>query len=99
MSYYFLAALNRHDRERFADYQRGAQRAAYAAAPKLEFLASAEDITVEEGELDANVLVLVRFADEAEYRAWWDSEEYQAVIPAREESADTRFAVTFPGRE
>jgi uncharacterized protein (DUF1330 family) len=99
MSFYFLAALNRHDRERFAEYQRGAQEAAYAAAPDLAFLASAEDLTVEEGELDANLLVLVRFADEAAYRAWWDSEQYQAVIPAREASADTRFVVTFPGRE
>jgi uncharacterized protein (DUF1330 family) len=99
MSFYFLAAMKKHDAERFAEYQHGAQRAAFAAAPNLAFLASAENVRVEEGELDANTVVLLRFADEDEFRAWWQDEEYRAVVPAREASADTRFAVTFSGRD
>lgn len=95
MSHYLLAVMNKHDAETFARYQAGAVRTlgAYKMAP----LAVTGTINVEAGELDANVLVLVRFEDEAEFQRWWTSEEYAKIQPLREKSADTLFAVTFPG--
>jgi uncharacterized protein (DUF1330 family) len=95
MSHYMLAAMNKHDAETFAQYQAVAVQTlgAYKMAP----VAVTGTINVEVGELDANVLVLIRFEDEAEFRAWWRSSEYAKVQPLREKSAETVFAVTFPG--
>jgi uncharacterized protein (DUF1330 family) len=95
MSHYLLAAMRKHDAEGFAEYQAGSRRTlgAYRMRPE----AITEEVVTVLGELEANVLVLIRFEDEAEFHAWWDSEEYAQVKPLREKSAETLFAVTFPG--
>jgi uncharacterized protein (DUF1330 family) len=95
VSHYLLAAMNKHDAEGFAEYQAGARRT--LGAHRMRPAAITEEVVTVLGELDANVLVLIRFDDEAEFHAWWDSAEYAKVKPLREKSADTVFAVTFPG--
>lgn len=95
MSHYFIAAMSRFDAQTFAEYQ--AEAVATIGTRHMTPVAITESVTVEEGELDADVLVLLRFSDEAEFRAWWDSPEYARAKPLRERSAVTRFAVTVPG--
>ncbi|NKQ56951.1 DUF1330 domain-containing protein [Amycolatopsis sp. K13G38] len=93
--HFLLALMNKHDAETFAQYQAGAVQtlSAYEMAP----VAVTSAIEVEEGELEANMLVLIRFSDEDEFRRWWTSSEYAKVQPLREKSAETVFAITFPG--
>ena len=95
MSHYLLAIMKTHDAETFAEYQVGTVRT--MSAYKMTPVAATGAINVEEGELDANVLVLIRFEGEAEYQRWWTSEEYAKIRPLREKSTDTLLAVTFPG--
>lgn len=95
MSHYLLAAMKKHDAETFARYRAGAVQT--LSTHRMAPFAVTEDIAVEEGSLGANILVLIRFEDEAEFRAWWNGSEYAKVKPLREKSADTLFAVTFPG--
>jgi len=40
------------------------------------------------GAIDHSDVVVLRFADAAAARAWFDSPAYQALIPLREEAAD-----------
>ena len=96
MSYYFLAAIRAHDAEAYSRYQASA-RANLVSDHRFELLAVSPKYTVEEGELDATDLVLLRFPDQAEFEAWWHSERYQEIKPLRLASADTLFATTFEG--
>ena len=93
MSFYFLAALKKNDAERFAEYQ--IKTRDIVSALDVELLAVTENFEVLEGELEATNLVLLRFPDEAEFRKYWDDPAYRAVVPLREQSAVTNFALTF----
>lgn len=96
MSYYFLAAIRRSDTEVFQRYQ-DAAREQLIEHHRFEPLAVSPRFTVEEGELDAGDLVLLKFPDKAEFDSWWHSERYQEIKPLRLASAETLFAVTFEG--
>lgn len=96
MSYYFLAAVRRRDTETYQRYQE-AGRGQLVEHHRFEALAVSPAFTVEEGELDASDLILLRFPDKTEFEAWWHSERYQEIKPVRLASADTLFAATFEG--
>lgn len=96
MSYYFLAAIRSHDAATYSRYQVAA-RANLVADHHFEPVAVSPQYTLEEGELDATDLVLLRFPDRAEFEAWWHSKRYQEIKPMRLASADTLFAATFEG--
>jgi uncharacterized protein (DUF1330 family) len=96
MSYYFLAAIRAHDAETYSRYQ-AAARANLVADHRFDLLAVSPEYTVEEGELDATDLVLLRFPDQAEFEAWWHSDRYQEIKSMRLASAETLFAATFEG--
>jgi uncharacterized protein (DUF1330 family) len=93
MSRYFLAVMDKKDAATFSEYQ---QKAKELVAPlDVNLLAVTESVDTVAGAFNATTLVLLEFPDEAEFRKWWDSDEYKAITPLREASADTRFAVTF----
>jgi uncharacterized protein (DUF1330 family) len=93
MSCYFLAVVDKHDPQRYADYSK--VNRAIVAGWDVKVHALTDEIKTQEGDFDATSVVLLEFPDDAEFRKWWDSEEYAAVKPIRLESSTLRFAVTF----
>jgi uncharacterized protein (DUF1330 family) len=68
------------------------------AIPTLEahgakILAFSEDPDVVEGTLANKRFVLLEFASREAFRAWYDSPEYQAILPMRLESVPGTFVV------
>lgn len=96
MSYYFLAAIRRTDHEVFQRYQ-DAARQQLIEHHRFEPLAVSPEFTLEEGELEASDLVLLKFPDKSEFDSWWRGQRYQEIKPLRLASAETLFAATFEG--
>ncbi|HEY1973585.1 MAG TPA: DUF1330 domain-containing protein [Pseudonocardia sp.] len=96
MAHYFLAAIRRHDTQAYQAYQ-AAGRAQLIEHHRFEPLAVSPPFELEEGELDASDLILLRFPDKTEFESWWRSARYQEIKPLRLNSSDTLFAVTFEG--
>ncbi|AQT82349.1 hypothetical protein B1R94_28570 [Mycolicibacterium litorale] len=93
MSCYFLAVVDKHDPQRYADYSKVNYKIISGLDVKVH--AVTDDIKLQEGDLDATTVILLEFPDDAEFRKWWDSEEYASVKPIRLQSSTARFAVTF----
>jgi uncharacterized protein (DUF1330 family) len=86
MAAYVLAQLNVHDPEGFQRYRE-------KVAPLVErfggrYLVRGGAIETLEGELSASRLVIIEFADREAARRWYDSPEYQEILPLRLNSAD-----------
>lgn len=87
MTVYVVAQLKFTNVEFYRRYQE-----AFPAVWKKyrgRLLAADERPMVVEGEWDKNKLVLLSFPDEAAYREWADSEEYQAISKDRTAGAET----------
>jgi uncharacterized protein (DUF1330 family) len=50
-------------------------------------------VTPVEGDWHGERLVMIEFEDEAAFREWYDSPEYQAALPMRLASTDSRAAL------
>ncbi|MEZ5932884.1 MAG: DUF1330 domain-containing protein [Alphaproteobacteria bacterium] len=86
MASYILAQLDVHDPETFQHYRD-------KVAPLVEafggrYIVRGGEVTTLEGELAAPRLVIIEFADRAAARRWYDSEEYQEILPLRLKSAE-----------
>lgn len=82
MSVYALAQLRIHDREAYGRYMAGFMPVLSKYNGRL--LAADEAPKVLEGQWwDRNKVVLMAFADEAAFRAWATSPEYQAIAVDR----------------
>lgn len=93
MSCYFLGVVSKHDHEEYAKYSQA--NVGLVSGLDLKVHALTDEVKVLEGEFDATSIVLLEFSDDAEFRKWWDSDEYAKIKPLRHASADTLFAVTF----
>jgi len=94
MAVYFIVQEEIRDREALAQY--GEQARAAPNAGKV--LAVDEAQTVIEGDWHGARTVVIEFEDEAAFRAWYDSPEYQAALPIRLGATDSRAALV-QGRE
>ncbi len=95
MTFYFLAAVDKHDRETYGKYSQANRN----ILKTLDFkpLALTDDFETLEGDTNGSSLVLLEFPDESEFRKWWDSPEYAEAKKLRIESSEMRFAITFTG--
>ena len=75
------------DPEAMAQYQSGNRAAAPAAG--LKPLVVYGELETLEGK-SADGMVILEFPDKASARAWYNSEEYQAVVPLRQKGAPYR---------
>jgi uncharacterized protein (DUF1330 family) len=50
-----------------------------------------------EGEWSPRRIVLIEFPSVEQARAWYESPEYQAILPLRQQCADTRFLTIVAG--
>lgn len=95
MSYYMLAALQKHDAEVFSRYQQ--QTAATLGAYQCTPLSVNTRHKVIDGDTAPDTVVLLEFSDEAEFDRWWNSPEYEEVKHLRHKSASVVLGVAFGG--
>lgn len=87
MTVYVVAQLKFRDERLYRRYQE-----AFPAVWKKyrgRLLAADENPEVVEGHWDGNKVVLMSFPDEAAYREWADSDEYQQIAKDRIAGANT----------
>jgi uncharacterized protein (DUF1330 family) len=85
MPAYVIATIDVTDPVRYEEYKRlaGIATAKYGG----RFLARGGDLTVLEGSLDVNRVVVVEYADIETARRFYDSPEYRAAREARKDAA------------
>ena len=92
MSVYLIAGINIRDKERYGEYVRRAL--ATLDKHEVEVLAVSDEPVSHEGTNPFRRYVLLKFADQAAFDAWYRSPEYQAAAPIRHSTAETGFFVT-----
>jgi uncharacterized protein (DUF1330 family) len=91
MSSYFIALIDIHDPGEYERYLKGFNE---VFEQYQGTVVSVEDAPrVLEGEWPARRTVILRFPDEEELRAWYESPEYQHLAEHRKNAADCKIAV------
>jgi uncharacterized protein (DUF1330 family) len=94
MSTYFIATSTVTDPEKLSAYETAA--GATLAGRDISLRAVTREAKVIEGTSPGTRVVVLEFPDEAAFREWYDSPEYQAILSQRLESTDG-FAVLVEG--
>jgi len=84
MPAYIVAQMQIHDIETYRDY--GAKVPPTVAAFDGKILAASDTAEVREGTQQYPRTVLVEFPNMDAARAWYESDEYQAILPLRQKS-------------
>ena len=91
MSVYFIGQVKLSDSEAYDRYMEAATPSVIAAGVKV---LAADDAPVKvEGDWHGHRVVIMEFEDEAAFRAWYDSPEYQKAKLIRMPAADLRAAL------
>lgn len=86
MAGFFVLHTKWHTLDRLTEYQQGAQSSlAEYGAKSLVYDVRPE---VVEGSSELAATVILEFADLATAKAWYNCDDYQAVLPIRLESSD-----------
>lgn len=83
MSAYILFMNTMQDPDLYKEYMQGAKPWLHGGTPKI----FTDAVTVLEGDPLHGRVISVEFPTRAEAEAWYNSEEYQAVIPKRQAAA------------
>jgi uncharacterized protein (DUF1330 family) len=95
MSAYLIGAFTVNDAARLGEY---AKQAGASYAPfDVTFLSQDQSPVTIEGEFPGQVLTLMRFANEEDATAWYNSDAYSSIRHLRAEAADTHFLVLARG--
>ncbi len=86
MTAFFVANVTVKNPEKMAEYAAAAARTFpdFGGEPLLKGKRM-EDLA---GSADHQMVAIVKFPDSDSLKSWYQSEEYQALIPLREEAAD-----------
>ena len=84
MSTYIIAQMQVHDIETYRDYAAKVPPTVAAFGGKI--LAASDTAEVREGTQPYPRTVLVEFPDMEAAGAWYESDEYQAILPLRQKS-------------
>jgi len=95
LSYYMIAILTQQDADLYRQYVQGA--AGSLSGVQVKPLAVGVTPDVIEGESEPTVATLLEFADEAQFRTWWNSDQYNAIKHLREKSCVTNFVIGLEG--
>jgi len=91
MAAYVIVDSKVHDPERIKAY--GAKVGATVGAHGGKPIINGSAIDVMEGDWTPSRLVVLEFADADAARAWYNSPEYQEILPIRLEAADDNFLI------
>jgi uncharacterized protein (DUF1330 family) len=94
VSVYFIVQEEIQDAEAMTEYGEKAR----AAPSPGKVLAVDDALTLLEGDWHGQRAVIIEFEDEAAFRAWYGSPEYQEALKVRLEATDSRAALVH-GRE
>ena len=86
MPCYFTATIRIHDEAEYARYLADCDEV--FARYKGRYLAVDDSPVPLEGEPESGRRVLIEFPSEAAFRAWYDSPDYQAILPHRLRGAE-----------
>ena len=93
---YVIATINVDDPEAFAsEYAAHVPPSIKAAGGKV--IVSAKEVEMLEGEREGNLTVVIEFPSVEAARGWYESEAYQAIIPARQKATSLNRAMLVPG--
>ena len=86
MTAFFVATVKVKDPAKFQQYaeQAGATFAAHGGEPVLRGKTAGALV----GSADHQAVGIIKFPSSDALQAWYDSSEYQAIVPLREEAAD-----------
>ena len=84
MPAYIIAQMQVHDIETYRDYATKVPPTVAAFDGKI--LAASDTAEVREGTQPFPRTVIVEFSDMEAARAWYESDEYQAILPLRQKS-------------
>ncbi len=88
MAAYIIADLSINDPEKFSGYTSQVPDVITKYGGKFIVRDGAVDIV--EGDWDVNRLVISEFPDMVALRRFWDSEDYQEILPLRLTATDSR---------
>jgi len=86
MAAYLIGRITVKDPQKWESYRR--QVPATLAPWQAEVVFRGKPFAAFSGAIDHSDVVVLRFADSAAAREWFDSPAYRALIPLREEAAD-----------
>jgi len=89
--YMIVEATEIKDKEKYAEYVRRVP--ATIAGFGGRYLARGGEVCVLAGDWRPRRLIILEFASMENFRYWWESPEYRAIAPLREESASTNALV------
>ena len=89
MSSYLIVHATVKDPDKLKRYGAAASQTVRAHGGEIVTRAQVTDVLV--GDHEHNVVVLLKFPDGAALKAWYDSPEYQALVPLRDAAADMVF--------
>jgi uncharacterized protein (DUF1330 family) len=94
MPYYLIGAITVHDLAKYTPYMEGTG----VTQEKFGFegLAFGPPELIE-GTSPAQRIVLLKFKDKDAFDEWYNSSEYQSLIPIRRSNADTKFLIGMLG--
>ncbi|MDA1073422.1 MAG: DUF1330 domain-containing protein [Proteobacteria bacterium] len=81
MSVYLIANLTIHDRERYAQYEKGFMEIFQQFQGEAVAVDEAQEVL--EGDYDCTRTVILRFPDREAAHAWYDSEAYRELAKHR----------------
>lgn len=91
MTAYVVVYAKIKDPEKLARYSKAASETIDAHGGAFSIRSSIQQVLT--GMADYDRFVLIEFPDTASARRWYDSAEYQALIPLRDEAADMLFTL------
>jgi uncharacterized protein (DUF1330 family) len=94
MSYYLIGAITVNDLAKYTPYLEGT--AVTQEKFGFEGLAFGSPDLIE-GTSPAQRIVLLKFKDKDAFDAWYNSSDYQSLIPIRKKNADTHFLIGMLG--
>ncbi|MEM8768476.1 MAG: DUF1330 domain-containing protein [Pseudomonadota bacterium] len=94
MPAFFIAHVNVNDREAFREYERGVLQTIKPFSGRVLAAAPAKRL---DGAEAKNHNVIISFPSVEDAQGWWDSADYQAIIPIRLEHAPGADAMILPG--
>lgn len=91
MNAFFIGTITINDPEKFQQYAAAAKLTMDQYQGELLVKGKAEGVLA--GELDHQIAVVVQFPGVQQANNWYNSAEYQALIPLRDEAVDINIAL------
>jgi uncharacterized protein (DUF1330 family) len=91
MPAYVIVNVRVRDPERYRDYAAGTPAAIARFGGR--FLVRGGEVDVREGSWSPERVVVLEFPDREAARAWYESDEYQALLAVRQEAAEAELVI------